>query len=101
VQSTHVGYHGTYITSRQASAASATVDIVVQVENAAGSGSVDVQVATDIHIYNLVSGKAGDKVAEFPKTTVSVQAGQLKSTNASAVLQNPRLWGPFFSNLLP
>lgn len=94
VNSTHVGYQGTYITSRQVSAASATVDLVVQVENAAASGAAQVQVATDIHVYDTVADKLGEKVAEIPKATTSVEAGQIKSANTSVVLSNPRLWGP-------
>jgi len=94
VSSTHVGYQGTYVTSRQVSAASATVDLVVQVENAAASRAAQVQVATDIHLYDMAGDKLGEKVAEFPKATTSVEAGQIKSANASIVLSNPKLWGP-------
>ena len=95
VHPTHVGQTGTYVTSRQVSAASATVDLVVQIENtAAGDSAAEVQVATDIYTYDAAAGKAGDKVAEFPKATVSIEAGKAKSTNSSATIQDPQLWGP-------
>ncbi|TPX16328.1 uncharacterized protein E0L32_003977 [Thyridium curvatum] len=94
VHTTHVGQTGTYITSRQVSATSATVDLVVQVENAAPSGTAEVQVSTDVHLYDASTGKTGDQVAEFPKGVVTVGASQVKSSNATVVLQNPQLWGP-------
>lgn len=94
VHATHVGQTGTYVVSRQVSAASAVLDLVVQVDNTAASGSTDVTVGTDVHVYDAAAGKAGDKVAEFPSVTLSVEAGKTKAANASVTLQNPQLWGP-------
>ncbi len=62
--------------------------------NAAASGTTKVQVGTDVYLYDTAAGKSGETIAEFPKTTVSIEAGKTKYTNTSLTLQNPKLWGP-------
>jgi beta-galactosidase len=95
VNPTHVGQSGTWITSRSVSAQAATLDLVVQVENAAVSGGpMEVQVATDVHLLDASTDKAGAKVGQFPSANISVKAGSILSTNRSVTLQNPKLWGP-------
>lgn len=94
VHPTHVGQTGTYVVSRQVSAASAVLDLAVQIDNTAASGTTEVQVGTDVHVYDAAAGKAGDRVAQFPNVTLSVEAGKTMAANASVTLQNPQLWGP-------
>ncbi|TKX23537.1 TIM barrel domain-containing protein [Elsinoe australis] len=89
----HVGQWGTFVTTREVSAESATIDLTVQVENAANmERSVDVM--TDIYTFDSAIGDLGEKVAECSRSTVQVSRGQKQSTNASITIQNPRLWGP-------
>ena len=95
VSPVHVAYHGTWVTSKQVSRQSATLDIVVQVENTATSGSdTDIEAATDIHVFDPVFGKAGDKVGQFPTSKLSLGPGKKQTINSTVTLQNPRLWGP-------
>lgn len=95
VNPTHVGQFGTWISSKSVTAQSATLDLVVQVENAATSGqAVNVQVVTDVHILDAETEAAGAKVGEFPAKNVSVKAGSIESSSGSVTLQNPKLWGP-------
>ncbi|POS69075.1 beta-galactosidase [Diaporthe helianthi] len=95
VNTVHVGQWGTYITSNDVSAESATLHLTVQVENAATAGDAsDIQVVTDVHVLDSATGQAGEKVAQFPKTTVGVPAGSIQSTNGSITLKSPKLWGP-------
>ena len=93
VDPTHVGHWGTRITVKDASAQSATVDITVQIENKA-SDSRAIEVATDIYILDSASSKAGEKVAEFPRSKIDIAKGQKQSVNATVNVKNPRLWGP-------
>ncbi|PKS05695.1 hypothetical protein jhhlp_007962 [Lomentospora prolificans] len=91
----HVGQFGTWITSRDVSSDSATLDIVVQVENAATSGGdVEVQVVTDVYEYDASSDEPGENVGRISNGTVIVGAGSIGSTNSSVTIQNPKLWGP-------
>ncbi|KAK3315860.1 glycoside hydrolase superfamily [Apodospora peruviana] len=92
---THVGQDGTYITSKDVSAKSATLDLVVAVENAASKKSEEVEVVTDVYVRDTETGKLGDKpVASFPRAKVTVKAGEQESVKSSLALPNPRLWGP-------
>ncbi|KAF2122402.1 glycoside hydrolase superfamily [Lophiotrema nucula] len=94
VDPTHVGQYGTYITTPSVSAQSATVDLVVEVENKR-NGSRKVDVVTEIFAYDPASGKAtGNVVATFPKSTITVAAGTKLSVNSSTTVLNPQLWGP-------
>ncbi|KAK4655449.1 hypothetical protein QC762_302620 [Podospora pseudocomata] len=91
----HVGQFGTFVKTRSSSAQTATLDLTVQVENSASTAAAgQVQVVTDIHSYDAVSGKAGAKIGGFSNTTVNVSPGSIASVNASATVRNPKLWGP-------
>lgn len=92
VDSTHVAQYGTYVTTKDVSAQSATVQLVVQVENK-GNGSQQVEVATDIHEVGT-TGQTGEKVAELPHGTLDLTAGQTQSLDRSVKVENPKLWGP-------
>ncbi|KAL2024849.1 hypothetical protein VTK56DRAFT_3548 [Thermocarpiscus australiensis] len=94
---THVSHWGTYLTTRDVSARSAVVDLTVQVENR-GKDSRQVEVLTDVHILDP-NGRPGARVAEFPKTTVSLSEGQIRTLNTSVAIHNPRLWGPWNSGM--
>lgn len=95
VNPTHVGQFGTYVSSSDVSADEATLDLVVQVENAANNGSdTEVRVATDVYELDAASGSPGDKVGEFPSTTVTVGPTKIETAEGSITIQNPKLWGP-------
>lgn len=93
VSPTHIGQSGTYIISKDVSSKSAILDLIVQVETKANA-SQKIDVVTDVHIFDSVTGRTGAKVAEFPKTSVTVQGGQKQDVKASVKIRNPRLWGP-------
>ncbi|GJC96760.1 beta galactosidase [Colletotrichum higginsianum] len=94
VNPVHVGQWGTYIVSKDVSAESATLDLVVEVENS-GDADEEVQVATDVHVLDASTGQPGGKVAEFPRSTISVSAGGGKEqVTGSTSVTSPLLWGP-------
>ncbi|KAF2181136.1 glycoside hydrolase family 2 protein [Zopfia rhizophila CBS 207.26] len=93
VDPTHIAQWGTFISSKEVSAQSATIDLVVQVENK-GPASRQIEVATDVHAFDSATGRTGEKVAEFPRATVNVPAGQKQPVNCSVTVKNPQLWGP-------
>ncbi|KAK4038399.1 glycoside hydrolase superfamily [Parachaetomium inaequale] len=93
---THVGQFGTYITTSDVSEDSATVKLVVDVEND-GSSDQAVDVVTEIHVLDSTTGtgKPGaEVVAKFKEATVSVPAGGKKSVDTSTTVRKPLLWGP-------
>ncbi|SPN99709.1 uncharacterized protein DNG_02560 [Cephalotrichum gorgonifer] len=95
VNPTHVGQFGTWISSSKVSSDSATVDLTVQIENAATKGKGEkVEVTTDVYELDAATGKPGAKVGQFPKKTVNVGAGKIAETSGSIEIKNPKLWGP-------
>lgn len=84
VETTHVAHWGTYITTKDVSAKSATVDLIVQVK---GAASQNVDVVTEIHTVN------GKKVAEFPRSSIQLSSGE-GTVKSSVSIGNPQLWGP-------
>ena len=92
VSSTHVAQWGTRITTPQVSASSATINLVVQVENSGKVAAVDV--VTEIYVIDGATGQLGEKVGQFPNATLRLEGGAKLATNSSITLQQPRLWGP-------
>ncbi|XXH01626.1 hypothetical protein Hte_007986 [Hypoxylon texense] len=94
VDQTHIGQHGTYITTPVVSAESADVDLTIEIENK-GNSSRQVEVKTDVYVFDTETGQPGaEVVASFPPATASVAAGSKQSVNASTTVTNPQLWGP-------
>lgn len=89
----HMGQWGTFVTAREISASSATVDLEVNVDNESES---DVTVVIETEIYELDSlGIKGKKsIARFPTSTISLDAGESSKSKHTTVIRSPRLWGP-------
>jgi beta-galactosidase len=96
VDTTHVGQWGTYITTKAVSSSSATLDLVVSVENTAKLAR-DIQIATDVFKFDPTTEKAGTKVAEFARASVSVPPGQSVGSNSTTTVPNPQFWGVWSS----
>lgn len=74
----------------------AVVGVRVAVENT-GAGRVEVGVETGLYVLDGATGAVGRKVAEVERGRVVLGAGESGEVNGSAVVQNPRLWGPWTS----
>ncbi|RYP85001.1 hypothetical protein DL769_001057 [Monosporascus sp. CRB-8-3] len=94
IHPTHISQWGTFITTREVSNGSATLDLTVQVENK-GEANCEVEIITEVYEIDLDSGlKVEEKIAEFPQSTLDLEAGESKSINTSTTIQNCLLWGP-------
>ena len=93
VDPTHIAHWGTYVTTKDVSAESATIDITVQVESKSNA-TERFAVVTDLHIYDPKTKEIGEKVAQFPQTILNPTTGKKQTVNASITITNPRLWGP-------
>ncbi|KAI1824952.1 glycoside hydrolase family 2 protein [Xylaria intraflava] len=90
----HVHQYGTYITTPEVSAQSATINLTVDVENT-GTTPQEVNIKTTVHAVDPETGGATeDVVVDFPSKSVSISNGTTVSINASTTLDNPKLWGP-------
>lgn len=89
----HVGRWGTQVTTPVVSAASATVDLNVTVDNDSKAAS-DVDVRTDLYPLDANGKPTGEAVATTKPVSVSIPAGAHVAVATSAVVHNPKLWGP-------
>ena len=92
VHPVHVAHWGTYISTKDVFAESATVDIVVQIEGKSNYNQ-EVEIATDVHVYDAHTKSVGDKVAEFSSKSLILSGGK-QAVNATVDIDHPQLWGP-------
>ncbi|PZX17241.1 beta-galactosidase [Breznakibacter xylanolyticus] len=92
-QPVHVAQWGTCVTTAQVSAASASVNVAVTIDNDSRSNAV-VQVVTDIYEVDEAGHRAAKPVASLPVQKASVASGKQALVNGVVVLSKPRLWGP-------
>ncbi|KAK0650042.1 glycoside hydrolase superfamily [Cercophora newfieldiana] len=91
----HVAYDGTWITTKSVSGQSAALDMTTTVENAALAGNTsEIEVSTDIYVWDSASGESSTKVGQFSTARISLSPGSKQTVNSTATVQNPRLWGP-------
>jgi beta-galactosidase len=92
VNPVHVAQWGTFVRSRNVSAASATVDLTVQIENKSGR---DQSIKTVTEVYSLDGQlRKVKKVATFPASITNIGANDKHQIESSVVIKNPLLWGP-------
>ncbi|KAI0436752.1 glycoside hydrolase family 2 protein [Xylaria telfairii] len=96
IDKTHVGLWGSYITTTAVSSSSATLNLIVSVENKAKIAR-DIHISTDVFEFNTETMTTGRKVASFPPATISVPPNQSLDSNTSTTVSNPRLWGVWSS----
>lgn len=89
----HVGQWGTFVTTPQVSAASATVNLAVTVDNDSKTDAI-ADIATEIFALDAAGKPTGKSVATIKPVIVSVAAQSNATVNGSVVLANPKLWGP-------
>ena len=89
----HVGQWGTYITTREVSEESATIDIEVTVDNDAETG-VTVEVITRLFELDEENRRTGDAVAAFAPVKTQIRPGESVTVEGIVTLEDPELWGP-------
>jgi beta-galactosidase len=89
----HIGQWGTFVTTRDVSRASATIDLEVTIDNDSGNDA-DVEAVTQIFVLDADGKKTGGAVTGYGQMKTTVAAGKKTAIRGSVVLKNPRLWGP-------
>jgi beta-galactosidase len=87
----HIGHWGTYITTPDVTAESATVDLKVTLENKSGS-SADLKISTKIYELTAPGTKAANAVSGFNVSSAKIVAGGHQIIAALATIKNPKLW---------
>ncbi len=93
VNAVHVAHWGTFVTTKNVTAAAATVSIAVEIENKLITDK-NVEVITEIFFLenNLQKGK--NKIISFSKMLAVMQPGKKIKLENSVSIKNPLLWGP-------
>jgi len=88
VQPVHVAQWGTFITTGNVCASSATINVVARIENRSGTDQ-HIEIVTEIYTENT-----NEKVATLPVSVATVKAGGTYKAENAVTLQHPLLWGP-------
>ena len=89
----HVGQYGTYVTTKNVSKSSATVNLAVTIDNDSGfEATVDVN--TQFFALDTKGKRTGKAVAGSATSNTRIVQGESARVESSANLKNPRLWGP-------
>jgi len=89
----HIGQYGTFVTTKDVSKASATINLEITIENDSKSDA-EVEVITEIFALDAQGNKTGKAVAVFSPLKSEVIAGESTKVASLIKLINPRLWGP-------
>jgi beta-galactosidase len=92
-QPVHVGQWGTYLTTPEVSASSATINLAVTVDNDSKAAAT-ADVSTEIFVLGADGKPTGKPVATISSTTISVAAQSNATVTGPVILANPKLWGP-------
>jgi beta-galactosidase len=89
----HVGQWGTYITARNVTKSSATLNIEITVDN---NSKTDVSIGVITRIYETddKGDKKEDAVESFGPLNSKIVAGGSTKIESSVLLKNPKRWGP-------
>lgn len=89
----HVAQWGTYITTPDASKASAKVNLKVTIDNDSDK-NISINTSTDIYALDSKGRKLKGVVASIESKEILLNARASGVTEGSVTIQNPRLWGP-------
>lgn len=90
----HVGQWGTYVTTKDVSQSSATIDLQVTIDNNSKTDA-NVDVITRIYGCDADGNKSGDAVGAFAPLKSKLAAGKSAVLSGAVTLANPKLWGPY------
>lgn len=89
----HIGQWGTYITAKNITESSATLDLEVTIENGTESAA-DIAINTSVYEVNADGFRESKSVIDFPEVLIESTAKNINKEIISVDLKNPKLWGP-------
>ncbi|MFO7657786.1 MAG: beta-galactosidase GalB [Bacteroidales bacterium] len=89
----HVAQWGTFITTGNVSAKSATVNLEVNINNDSKE-TVNVEIITRVYALGKKQEKAGKAIAVFSPLKTTIIAEESSTVAGSVLFKNPELWGP-------
>ncbi|MFO7668540.1 MAG: beta-galactosidase GalB [Bacteroidales bacterium] len=89
----HVAHWGTFITTGEIRDKAAAIHLDLTVDNDSES-DLRVEIITRVYEWDDPSDPKGDPVSTFPTLTAFIPAGGSTRVEGSAMVINPKLWGP-------
>ncbi len=89
----HVGQWGTTVTTKDISKTSATINLAVTIDNDSKTDAT-IEAFTEIYALDAEGKTSGKAIARFAPLKSKVIAGESAKLEGSAILKNPKLWGP-------
>ncbi|HPS11696.1 MAG TPA: beta-galactosidase GalB [Prolixibacteraceae bacterium] len=89
----HVAQYGTFITTKEVSAKSATVNLKIAIDNDS-KNEASVEVKTSVFALDEKGNKIEKIVASFPSLDSKIEAGKNTRIESSVNIKKPHLWGP-------
>ena len=89
----HVSQWGTYVTTKDISKESATIDLAISIDNDSKTDLI-VEAETQIFALDAHGNQTGKLVAKFGTMSSKVYSGKKARVQGSVAIQNPKLWGP-------
>jgi len=89
----HIAQWGTYLTAEDISAASATLNLEITVDNDSRNDA-NVKAITEVFVLNEKGNKTGEAVATFQPLEILITASARTSGKSSVIIKDPKLWGP-------
>jgi len=89
----HIAQWGTFVTTNNVSAKSATIDMEITIDNDSKKENT-VDISTQIYALDKKGAKTGKVVGVFPSVKTKIEAGVSLKVKSSVSIKNPRLWGP-------
>jgi len=89
----HVAQWGTFLTTPEVSAASATVQLSVTVDNNSDR-ETNVSVSTQIFALDQAGNRTGRAAASIAPVILRIDAGKSGTAEGNGTVPKPRLWGP-------
>jgi len=89
----HVGQYGTYITTKNVSKTSATINLEVTIDNKSKKNA-NIEVITRIYPLDAKGKIIGNTIGNFNTLNSNIAAGKSDKVESSILIENPRLWGP-------
>jgi len=82
---------GTYVTTKNVSDLSATIDLDVTVDNDSKTAA-DIIAITRIYSIDARGNKTGKAIGSFPNLSTSIAAGGSGKVHGTISIKNPKLW---------
>lgn len=89
----HVAQYGTFITSKNISKTSATINLEVTIDNDTETDAT-IETVTQIYALDAEGNRTGKAAASIRTQNTKVISGKNARMEGSVLLKNPKLWGP-------